>query len=841
MAILFDGVDDFIPFGHDSSLDPGTGDFTYLVWFNSSTSANQHYALRCGDAANIWTAIQVRQTTGIVRATFDDNGSVGNVNAEGSTDVTDGEWHLIGISADRDGNLYPIVDGVREGAGTSISAGADNLVYSANCHMGKATNSEFVNGSMTELTMWNTLLTDAELLALYTARIKGSCRNIQPSSVVCCIPMDDGEHGTSADGEGFRDISGNGNTGTGDDGANNTGLTWEAEAFLSYPGGAIVPEITAAGSSASSSISTSPSSSASASSSVSDSASDSASSSVSSSASASSSISDSISSSISSSPSSSASASSSISDSPSSSASASSSPSDSASASSSVSDSISSSVSSSLSDSSSSSPSSSTSASSSVSGSASDSVSSSPSSSASASSSVSDSVSSSISSSVSSSASTSQSVSTSISSSPSSSASSSPSVEPDADEQTIFVQNGNVFTAIAENKSIKSLVPGTGATALGKAEDAAHTSGDTGVMALGVRRDTQSSMGGTDGDYVPLQFTTLGSARMVATDVVPGTSATNLGKAEDAAHTTGDTGVMALSVRQDTPAALAGTTGDYQPPTTDDKSRLWTAPSDYGLEVVKGNISGSTTVNKFGAAHDFDTGDGEVLVWDASDDSITYGSNEASKYARDTWSASTTADIGIMSSDAAGTQNIEVQGTDGNGDLLVQTFALNGTTDVDLSATGSDYKRVFRMKNTNSTSLAGHVWLRTNGSSQTAGEPDDAATIRGMIHQENNQTEMAVYHVPTAKTVYMKRFYAKTSGGSRTTNYIIRLFARASGGVYQLKYKSSINDDSPEEHSYELPLKFTAGTDIAVTAETTETAITGSQVIAGFDLILVDD
>lgn len=432
-------------------------------------------------------------------------------------------------------------------------------------------------------------------------------------------------------------------------------------------------------------------------------------------------------------------------------------------------------------------------------------------------------------------------MSTSISSSPSSSASSSPSVEPDADEQTIFVQNGNVFTAIAENKSIKSITPGTGSTDLGKAEDSSHTSGDTGVMALGVRRDTQSSMGGTDGDYVPLQFTTLGSARMVATDVVPGTSATNLGKAEDAAHTTGDTGVMALSVRQDTPAALAGTTGDYQPPTTDDKSRLWTAPSDYGLEVVKGNISGSTTVNKFGAAHDFDTGDGEVLVWDASDDSITYGSNEASKYARDTWSASTTADIGIMSSDAAGTQNIEVQGTDGNGDLLVQTFALNGTTDVDLSATGSDYKRVFRMKNTNSTSLAGHVWLRTNGSSQTAGEPDDAATIRGMIHQENNQTEMAVYHVPTAKTVYMKRFYAKTSGGSRTTNYIIRLFARASGGVYQLKYKSSINDDSPEEHSYELPLKFTAGTDIAVTAETTETAITGSQVIAGFDLILVDD
>ena len=43
------------------------------------------------------------------------------------------------------------------------------------------------------------------------------------------------------------------------------------------------------------------------------------------------------------------------------------------------------------------------------------------------------------------------------------------------------------------------------------------------------------------------------------TSVVPGTGATNLGKAEDAAHTTGDVGVMGLTVRQDTAAALGGT------------------------------------------------------------------------------------------------------------------------------------------------------------------------------------------------------------------------------------------------------------------------------------------
>lgn len=58
------------------------------------------------------------------------------------------------------------------------------------------------------------------------------------------------------------------------------------------------------------------------------------------------------------------------------------------------------------------------------------------------------------------------------------------------------------------------------------------------------------------------------------TRVIPGTSATHLGKAEDAAHTTGDTGVMALAVRNDAGTALAGTTGDYIPLSTDSSGAL---------------------------------------------------------------------------------------------------------------------------------------------------------------------------------------------------------------------------------------------------------------------------
>lgn len=72
--------------------------------------------------------------------------------------------------------------------------------------------------------------------------------------------------------------------------------------------------------------------------------------------------------------------------------------------------------------------------------------------------------------------------------------------------------------------------------------------------------------------------TTVGTVTTLTgtTSLTPGTAAANLGKAEDAAHASGDTGVMALAVRTDTAAASSGTTGDYEPLHTDSVGALWT-------------------------------------------------------------------------------------------------------------------------------------------------------------------------------------------------------------------------------------------------------------------------
>jgi len=83
------------------------------------------------------------------------------------------------------------------------------------------------------------------------------------------------------------------------------------------------------------------------------------------------------------------------------------------------------------------------------------------------------------------------------------------------------------------------------------------------------------------------------------TRVVPGTGATNLGKAEDAAHTSGDTGVFALGVRNDAMATLTSNDGDYNPIATSKSGRLLVtpAPSDtyvFGNASVAG--TGDTSV-----------------------------------------------------------------------------------------------------------------------------------------------------------------------------------------------------------------------------------------------------
>jgi hypothetical protein len=87
-----------------------------------------------------------------------------------------------------------------------------------------------------------------------------------------------------------------------------------------------------------------------------------------------------------------------------------------------------------------------------------------------------------------------------------------------------------------------TIVPGTGATNLGKAEDVAHTSGDTGVFSLGVANEAQSTFG-ADGDYAPQATDTKGNTLNVGNIAHDAVDAGNPVKVGGQARTTNPTAV----------------------------------------------------------------------------------------------------------------------------------------------------------------------------------------------------------------------------------------------------------------------------------------------------------
>lgn len=72
-------------------------------------------------------------------------------------------------------------------------------------------------------------------------------------------------------------------------------------------------------------------------------------------------------------------------------------------------------------------------------------------------------------------------------------------------------------------------------------------------------------------------------------------------KAEDAAHSSGDSGIMMLAVRNDAGTVLAGTDGDYVPLTTDSNGNLRTIASGSGGSAGGGNNTYSTEQGDFTA------------------------------------------------------------------------------------------------------------------------------------------------------------------------------------------------------------------------------------------------
>jgi hypothetical protein len=220
------------------------------------------------------------------------------------------------------------------------------------------------------------------------------------------------------------------------------------------------------------------------------------------------------------------------------------------------------------------------------------------------------------------------------------------------------------------------------------------------------------------------------------------------------------------------------------------------------IPIASGAVTGHSHINKFGYSNNISN---LSTIWD--------GSNI---YAYSTSAGAVT--VASSSSDDVGAV-IEVQGLDGDYNLVVQDITIDGTGATNLI-------RVFRAR------------LKTPASDETTNIGIISVSIGGDLRAKilagKGQTLMAVYTIPAGKTGYLLNL---TTSVDKATDVTYRLTAREiDDGGFQIKGQFA-SFGTPLDHNYPIPLVFTEKTDIEIQAEAGNACGGG----ATFDLILVDN
>lgn len=231
-----DGVDDYIYCGNINSP---TTQLTLVVWTNHISSERGGYISKGYGSGSPYISYGIWDQDGntpkfVVGVTgFNEISSSYNLD-NGSDYVLIGRYSS-GVAQniriyDSSGTLVVDVDAETAPTG-SIQMSSEQVVF---CRE-RASSDNYSNIRVFDSAIWDSYLTDNECDILAKSKSKRLPLQIQPSNLLAYWTFNDEPDGTSADGDTFLDLSGNGNTCTGSDGANNTGLTAVAETVLTYP------------------------------------------------------------------------------------------------------------------------------------------------------------------------------------------------------------------------------------------------------------------------------------------------------------------------------------------------------------------------------------------------------------------------------------------------------------------------------------------------------------------------------------------------------------------------------------------------------------------------------
>lgn len=227
------------------------------------------------------------------------------------------------------------------------------------------------------------------------------------------------------------------------------------------------------------------------------------------------------------------------------------------------------------------------------------------------------------------------------------------------------------------------------------------------------------------------------------------------------------------------------------------------------LRVSRGEAE-TSWINKFGYNPDIDTNTTPEDVWSGGG---VY-----------TFTADGGADYYISSSNAGDTQTVSIRilSEDANGDWNQEdlTVTLQGQTKTAITpASGDKPVRFYRGYNTGTTDFAGNVYIYENDD-LTAGVPDTATKVRGVIVAGENQTEMAIYTIPSGYKGYLWKGAISLTSTIRTASMQIARYARLHGGVFRVQGRISLDTGGSNwyQREYEAGLpSIPAKTDIKIT------------------------
>ena len=231
-GVDFDGTDDYI---NRTSTPITAYPVSMCAWVNSNSTSDQFIFSVAAGAAGLgdWFAILLEgtgQVAGLQVNAAPSGFEQTNTVATWSTNT----WvHVCGVFSSSTSRTIYLNGGNAVTGTTNLTPGnIDRLAAGAlNDILGPRV---YFSGKITDVSVWNKALTDSEISILYTSKIKRMPQQISPSSLKIYWPLDEQPDGTSFDGDIAIDRSGNGNDGTGVDGATDTGLTAKAEEVLTY-------------------------------------------------------------------------------------------------------------------------------------------------------------------------------------------------------------------------------------------------------------------------------------------------------------------------------------------------------------------------------------------------------------------------------------------------------------------------------------------------------------------------------------------------------------------------------------------------------------------------------